>query len=355
MLHRHGGDIYTYGSVCDFSANINYRGMPEAVRSAALQAVDASVHYPDPDYRELRRALARREGLSDEEKIICGNGAAELMFALAAAYRPRSALLAAPSFFEYEQALAASGCGIRRFYLKKEEGFENTSRFFEMIQEDTDCIILGNPNNPTGRILCSEFLEELLAVCSRRRILLVIDESFFDFIGEKDKSATFSCVREVSRYANVFVIKSFTKMYAMPGLRFGYGICADGKLLKRMREAMQPWNVSLPAARAAGAAAAETAFAAETAGWVEALRDELAGELAQAGYRVYPSSANFLLLEGPEDLREFCLGHGFLIRDCSNFPGLAKGFFRICVRGREENEKITDVLRKALGRAKENG
>ena len=123
MLHRHGGDIYTYGKVYDFSANINFRGMPEPVRSAAVQAVDASVHYPDPEYRTLRRALAGREGIAQTDHMICGNGAAELMFALSAAYRPKNALLAAPSFFEYEQALASSGCAVRRFCLKKEDGF----------------------------------------------------------------------------------------------------------------------------------------------------------------------------------------------------------------------------------------
>ena len=351
MLHRHGGDIYTYGKVYDFSANINFRGMPEPVRSAAVQAVDASVHYPDPEYRTLRRALAGREGIAQTDHMICGNGAAELMFALSAAYRPKNALLAAPSFFEYEQALASSGCAVRRFCLKKEDGFEITGQFLDAIDETTDCMILGNPNNPTGRTLSGEFLEELLRICRERGILLVMDESFFDFLSEEDRAGTFSCAERTAEYENLFVIKSFTKMYAMPGLRFGYGICGNKKLLERMHAVMQPWNVSVPAAQAAQAAASETAFAEETAIQTRKNREALFGALLQAGYRVYPSSANFLLFEGPEDLQDFCLEHGFLIRDCSNFPGLARGFFRICVRSREENEKILNVL----WRAKENG
>ena len=150
MLHKHGGDIYEGRVQADFSANINFRGMPASVQAAAERAVSASVHYPDPECRALRAALAKREntllvqtepekrlrpenedaagrpaaGGSEPakpqnitatqitaEQIICGNGAAELMFALAAARKPRRALLAVPSFFEYEQALTAFGCG----------------------------------------------------------------------------------------------------------------------------------------------------------------------------------------------------------------------------------------------------
>ena len=142
MFHKHGGDIYEYKNIRDFSANINFRGMMQSVCDAASEAVARSVHYPDPEYRSLRNALAQREnallgkkdyGVDERsgttqdmengkfdlkeragklsgtrigpQHIICGNGAAELMFALAAARRPKQALLAAPSFFEYEQAL----------------------------------------------------------------------------------------------------------------------------------------------------------------------------------------------------------------------------------------------------------
>lgn len=391
--HLHGGNIYQYKEVLDFSANINFRGMPEPVLTAAKEAVDFSVHYPEPECERLRAALAEREnrlrkknglleksglpvesGLPGENElsgncglpgengltenireiasdhIICGNGAAELMFALAAAYAPQHALLAIPSFFEYEQALAAFGCRISRFPLRKEKKFALEESLLGAIAEDTDIIILGNPNNPTGQLIAAELLAKLLRICAERNILLVLDESFFDFLDEKDRERTFSGVCAVVEHPQLFVLKSFTKMYAMPGLRFGYGICSNAELLSRMRSVIQPWNVSLPAQRAAEAAAAELRFACETARQTAVNRDAVKRRLEETGYTVYPSAANFLLLEGAGWLKEACLAEGFLIRDCSNFPGLSEGFFRICIRSEAENEALLRVLAHAAAR-----
>ncbi|MCC8046267.1 MAG: aminotransferase class I/II-fold pyridoxal phosphate-dependent enzyme [Clostridiales bacterium] len=402
MIHRHGGDIYTYGNVSDFSANINYRGMPSSVREAAVRAVDASVHYPDPDCRALRCALAEREksfyGARNvsEEDLICGNGAAEIMFALTAAFRPKRALLAVPSFFEYEQALAAVGCEICRFRLKPERGFTIGEDFLEAARcfseknarltetdifaglertetaavspADTELsapldsasgrvrsmVILGSPNNPTGRLIEKEILTKLVDLCRERQILLVLDESFIDFLDEDDRQRTCSGVRFLEEKARrrtscIFLVRSFTKMYAMPGVRFGYGLCTDRQLLEKMRRLLQPWNVSLIAQEAASAAASEQEFARESAAYVAQNREEMKAALEEAGFEVFPSCVNFLLLRAPANLAEVCLKKGFLIRDCSNFPGLpnsedGRGYFRVCVRSREENEALVRAM-----------
>ena len=364
MQHKHGGDIYSYKTIKDFSANINFRGMPEAVRTAASAAIASSVHYPDPEYRKLREALAEREnqllkrqkgmqcGTVLPQHLICGNGAAELMFALASAVSPRRALLAVPSFFEYEQALASVGCEIDRFRLHEEDQFGVRDDFLNEIGKETDIIILGNPNNPTGRLLEKEFLEKLRQVCGRRGILLVLDESFSDFLCAQDQMRTCHGAEWAIQEKNVFVIRSFTKMYAMPGLRFGYGICSDTVLLERMHLRLQPWNVSVPAQAAAEAAARELHFAEETALQTRCNRTEMQRQMEEAGYRVISSDANFLLFLGPRHLQEFCVRHGFLIRDCSNFPGLECEdgcWYRICVRSSEENRELLEVLREAAG------
>lgn len=356
MFHKHGGDIYSYKSIQDFSANINFRGMPETVREAAMRAVDASVHYPDPEYRTLRAALARRENIPSgcseitPDQIICGNGAAELMFSLSAALKPKRALLAAPSFFEYEQALTAFGCEIRYFYLEEERGFRLDESFFNAVTGETDIIILGNPNNPTGQLIEKTVLEKLLEICRQKHIFLVLDESFFDFLSEEDRMGTLAGVRETAAIPDLFVLKSFTKMYAMPGLRFGYGVCSNTELLEKMRVIMQPWNVSVPAQAAAEAAASELVFAVETAKQVSVNREQMRGWMEQAGYSVFPSCTNYLMFQGPGDLKEFCLEHGYLIRDCSNFPGLEKvtsdkSYFRICIRSSQENESLMEILK----------
>ena len=360
MHHKHGGDIYSYRQIQDFSANINELGMPESVKKAAEKAVTACVHYPDPEYRSLRSALARREKV-EEKMMICGNGAAELMFALAAARRPSRAFLAVPSFFEYEQALSAFGCEVHHYPLKESCGFAVTGDFLEAVPEGTDMMIIGNPNNPTGQIVSRDVLEKLLSFCGQHHVFLVLDESFFDFLTEEDQRQTLAGVSAVSEQPDLFVLKSFTKMYAMPGLRFGYGICSNCDLLDRMREVMQPWNVSIPAQMAAEAAASETEFARISALRTAQNRSKVKRQMETCGYQVYESSVNFLLFRDPyaidaategqdtgnqprSDLHDFCLRHGYLIRDCSNFPGLSKGYYRICVRSREENEALLAVL-----------
>ena len=121
-MHKHGGDIYSDENCIDFSANINWRGMPARVRKAAWDGVAKSGNYPDPECRRLTAAIAKREGLK-QEQVICGNGAADLIFSLARARQPQHALLFSPTFFEYEQALRSVGCELKRYELKEERGF----------------------------------------------------------------------------------------------------------------------------------------------------------------------------------------------------------------------------------------
>lgn len=358
MIHIHGGNVYQYEHTADFSANINFRGMPQQVRAAALSAVDRSVHYPEPGCQSLKKTLAVREGVT-EEMILCGNGAAEVMFSLAFALRPRRALLAQPCFFEYEQALSAVGCEINHWMLEAKEEFRVGSELAGQITEDTDLVILGNPNNPTGQLIETSVLEAIAETCAKTGCMLVLDESFLDFLSDEDVARTSSGVALMRRNLPLclFVIKSFTKMYAMPGLRFGYGICGDRDLLLRMQGLMQPWNVSLPAQMAAEAAAREITYAKETARQTAGNREWMREQMQALGYTVFPSCTNYLLFIGAADLKEYCVQRGYLIRDCSNFRGLAResghegaGYYRICVRSQEENEALLAVLAERASR-----
>lgn len=364
MTHKHGGNIYEHKNAADFSANINFRGMPDSVRRAAMEAIDASIHYPEPGSKELRKILAKRENVS-EDQVICGNGAAELMFLLALALRPKHAVLAQPCFFEYEQSLQSVDCRITNIWLKEGSGFELTEEFVSQIPSDADLVILGNPNNPTGQLISKEVIAAIRAHCRENGIYLVIDESFFDFLTEEDAARTTEAIGFEEE--TVFVIKSFTKMYAMPGLRVGYGICKNAALLEKMHLLMQPWNVSLPAQMAAKAAAGESEFAAKTAKMTAVNREWMTEKLKACGYTVFPSCTNYLLFWGPAGLTEYAEAHGYLIRDCSNFRGLEinkdaagmdirqedsvcgktgeiRQYYRICIRSQQENEGLFAVL-----------
>lgn len=349
MTHKHGGNIYKYQKAADFSANINFCGMPESVRQAALRGVEESLHYPEPESSSLRKILADREGVS-EDMIFCGNGAAEVLFLLMQALRPRHAVLVQPCFFEYEQALTAADCEITHVYLREEEQFQ-VSNLITAVPPQTDLIVLGNPNNPTGQIIEKEVLKEIWMYCQIHDIWLVLDESFSDFLTEEDAKKTESGIFMDGQ--KIFVVKSFTKMYAMPGLRFGYGICKEKAVLDAMMCRTQPWNVSRPAQEAAKAAAQECEFAKKTAGMTRQNREWMMIQLQAAGYQVIPSCTNYLLFSGPAGLVEYAVEHGYLIRDCSNFRGLErqmgqKQYYRICIRSQEENEGLLNVLQSFM-------
>ncbi len=343
----HGGDIYGTPCRIDFSANINPLGMPERVVQAACEGVRLSAGYPDLHCRQLRTAIAEREQVP-EQWIICGNGAAELVYALTAALKPRRALLTAPGFAEYEQALRAFGddCQLSFYYCREENGFALKEDYLNCLTPDLDLVFLCSPNNPTGLTIPADLAEQIAHRCEENHIFLVMDECFNGFLEQGD---ALSMKRFSGKMPGLFILKAFTKLYAMAGLRLGYGLCSDQGLLGRMHCMLQPWNVSIPAQMAGCAALKETEFVKETRAYIRRERTILLDELRKRQYFCLDSEANYIFFRGPRDLYDRCREEGILIRDCSNYRGLAPGYFRIAVRTRKENEELLRVLDRIVG------
>lgn len=341
----HGGDIYTKAYKYDFSTNINPFGMPERVMQAAMEGITKSVHYPDVSCRELCSAIAEKEKIS-EKWILCGNGAAELLFVLTMALKPQKAILVSPGFAEYEQALKAVQCDILFYQLKKENGFGLKEDYLNILEKGADIAFLCNPNNPTGMLIDREMLGRIIEICREKQIFLVLDECFSEFVPEELQVCGKIYLKEMS---NLLILKAFTKMYGMPGLRLGYGLCSNTLLLYQMKQLMQPWNVSLPAQMAGVAACKEDLFVKDTNKYIVKERAYLSASLKKLGFQVYPSQANYIFFEAPEDLVKICESEGILIRDCSNYRGLTSGYYRIAVKTREENEALIDVFEKHYG------
>lgn len=352
-MHIHGGDIYTYQGMLDFSANINPLGLPEAVVQAAAKGAALSAAYPDTQCRALRQALAQTEGPGwlQPDNIICGNGAADLIFMLALAAKPRRALLLAPGFHEYEQALRAVGCQISYYYLPEAEGFQlDVARLLAQMQaEKPDMLFVCNPNNPTGLALPRPELQPLAERCRQTGALLVLDECFNEFL---DEPAAYTLKPLLPANQQLFILKAFTKLYAMPGLRLGFGLCTNAALLAQMEACAQPWRVSTPAQLAGLAALQETAYVAQAQALVQQERAFLLTELNKLGLQTYNSMANYLFFRAPQapKLAEACRSQqpGVLIRDCSNYVGLEPGYFRVAVRTRLENEQLLQALAAGL-------
>ena len=349
-VYTHGGDVLTAqaawrGEVLDFSTNLNPLGMPAPVAAAAQQAAARSDRYPDPLCRELRRAIAAYDGV-EEDQVVCGNGAADLIFRLAFALRPQKALVTAPTFSEYEEALTCVGCDVVRYPLDPARNFDLDGGFLGAIRPGVELVFLCTPNNPTGRIIHQELLLAAAEQCRKVGAILAVDECFLPLAAGGPGLTPW-----LEKYPNLLLLRAFTKSYAMAGLRLGYALTADERLREALGRCAQPWSVSTPA-QAAGVAALETCphWAAEGRALVERERPGLVGGLEAVGCTVIPGEANYLLfrLPGVDDLKERLVRTGILIRSCANYHGLGSDWYRVCVRTREENRRLLAAMKEVL-------
>ncbi len=337
----HGGDVYRHPGVLDFSSNINPLGTPESVIQAACESMREISCYPDVLQEKLLTALADYEQLP-EDALICGNGAAEVIFSFVHAIRPERALVTAPSFAEYEGALQAADCDVIYFDLKEEDGFVLPETYLESLTPDLDMAFLCNPNNPTGCTIDPELLNKILERCRDHSIWLLVDECFQDFL---DEPHSLSVKAQLDSFPQLFILKAFTKRYAVPGIRLGYGLSANPELLCAMSRVVQPWNVSVPAQAAGTAALKEEAYVNEARALIRQERTFLKEGLNDLGFRVFDSRANYVFFRGPEGLQEKALEKNVLIRSCANYRGLTEGYYRVAVRKHEENIRLLEALK----------
>ncbi len=340
----HGGDLYSRKILLDFSANINPYGTPEAVKQAVRDCVQDLCHYPDPYCRELVSAISSFEKV-EKNTVLCGNGAAELIFSVCRSLHPQKALILDPCFSEYETALRSIGCEVRHYGLKKEDDFRLTEDFFHVLEAfDGELLMLCNPNNPTGQVISREMMKAILDVCTQKGIFLFIDECFLDLTdgGEEMTMKPFLNAR------NLFLLKAFTKSYGMAGLRLGYCLCGNTELLKKMGETVQPWNVSVPAQKAGIAALQQGAFLKRAKDTVRQERSVLTNGLRALGLTVINSHTNYILFYSARPLQEPLLEKGIQIRSCANYHGLTQGWYRIAVKLPEENQVLLDALNKIM-------
>lgn len=345
----HGGDWAGYRAefgrdALDFSANVSPLGLPAGVAAAITNALPTADRYPDPLCRELRAALAGAEGVP-ADWILCGNGAADLIFRLALAVRPRRALLPAPTFAEYEAALQTVGCAVQRVFLREENEFAVTEKFIDAVTPETDIVFLCQPNNPTGQVTPPALVERLVRRCAECGAVLAVDECFLDFLPDRDTWTAKQLLRDTPQ---LIILKAFTKLYAMAGVRLGYALCGDATLLEKMRGAGQPWAVSSLAQAAGLAALQETAYAGAVRALIAEQRPRMAAGLRALGLRVMDGQANYLLFRATPDFGEKLRRRGAVVRSCANYPGLDAAWYRTAVRTAEENTRLLQIMGEIL-------
>ena len=335
---KHGGDIYEKSGInLDFSININPLGMPDGVKEAVIQDIDSYSRYPDPHCRNLRKALAEHHKIK-KNQILCGNGAADCIFRICAAKKPNKVLVLAPTFSEYERPVQLFGGHIIEYALDPQQDFLLTDDFLEALTEDLDMVFLCNPNNPTGRLVSRGLMEQIAKRCQARNITLVIDECFLPL------SSGTSMIDQLESYSNLLILRAFTKLYAMAGLRLGY-LLGAAKNIQEIEGFGAEWSVSIPAQTAGiSALSLEPEWSDQTNHFILEERDWMIECLKGLGAKVYPSETNFILLSHEVDLFEQLKEQGILVRNCANFTGLDESFIRIGLKTRKDNEKLIQKI-----------
>lgn len=337
-MRIHGGDIYRNHIAIDFSINVNPLGVPKAVKTALHQAVEYCGRYPDIKAERLKMTVSNMLTVP-EEYLLFGNGASELFMAIVHGIKPKKIVIPVPSFYGYEYAGLAAESEIIYYEMNQRDHFSIGDDFNSILTEEIDLLFLANPNNPIGNLLDKETVKSLLQYCSEKGIYVVLDECFIEFSGN-----WFSMISEIELFDNLILVRAFTKIFSIPGVRLGYLVCKNESLLTKIAKQLPEWNLSCFAQEAGCICAKQTEFLIETKKYVERERKFLEQGLKQRGYFVFPSSTNFILIYSNKPLYEQLLKKEILIRDCKNFRGLSQGFYRIAVKSRKENEILLETL-----------
>lgn len=363
----HGGNIYkifrekNIDKILDYSSNINPYGLPESLKKEIFEKLFVLERYPDPDYIELREKIAEKNNLNIEN-IIVGNGATEIIFLFMKILSPKKVLIVSPTFGEYERAIKSSiladdSLEINYFELKEAENFVlNVKNLETELENNYDLLILCNPNNPTGQFLKLKKLEEILKICEQKNTKLFVDEAFVEFVEDWENE---SIINSKENKENLFVIRAFTKFFAIPGLRLGYGICFNNNLLKKMLEKKEPWSVNNIADLAGKTVLDDENYIQKTKEWIKDQKKYMYENLNKIeGLRAYKTEVNFILLKiednllekglDVKNLRKKMLEKGILIRDASNFIYLDKHYFRLAIKDKLNNEKVIETLTSIL-------
>ena len=374
MSKIHGGNIFQFAheqriepyEVVDFSANIN----PLGPSQRGLDALNAQLryisHYPDATNDDVLNAIADTYGM-DKHQIIVGNGAAELLYAICRLPGYTGAFVPAPGFSEYKEALEASKIPVRDIFYRPRED-DNGKPYFEVPylaletfaaelkgQDGRIIVFLGNPNNPDGTLLDKDHIRTVASMLKDANSLLVIDESFIDFVGNDPLQDNEHSMRSlVNEFDNIIVVHSFTKFYAVPGLRIGAAF-TNKTLITQLQQYIPSWSVNT-------LAQAYTKAALNDVDYIKLTKQELNEERAfmynaldaLEGVTVYPPSTNFILFQVNQEgitanyINEELKKYNMIVRNCDSYVGLTNHWVRIAIKDHDTNIKLVDKLTNIL-------
>lgn len=324
----------------DFSANINPLGPPPILKENWNQLFDHISDYPDPNGNRLKRMLAVKEGI-DESQILIGNGGAEIISLIGRMLAGKKIVIVQPAFSEYEEACRINGCKIDYHQLEPDSWEWQEGIAFKL--KNADALFFCNPSNPTGVFYPKTRVLELIKACERNDCLMIVDEAFYDFLIDYE-----SIVPYIDNYPNLLIIRSMTKMFAIPGLRLGY-IMATPSVIKELSVFQPHWSMNALALKAGEWCLESESHINETRGMIQQERERLFIFYKEMGFQFSPSQINFYLLRDPAikeqlPLFQFLIKRGVIPRHTMNFPGLNGEWLRFAIKGSEDNRQLMEAI-----------
>lgn len=371
---EHGGNVLSYEKavyegivdsvgfsfsppkIIDFSAGINPFGLSKnavkIIKNYRLVKFFTE-NYPEVYNETLISTISAYHNIA-KEYIFLGAGATDLIFNAAQLFRPKTVIIAEPSFLEYERAAAAVKSAIFHINTEHTEQFNLSGTSYESLLRDietvteNDLVFIANPSNPAGAITSLQNIKRILAVLRGAGAFLILDESFIDFCEE------FSAKELVTEHDNLIIIRSLTKFFAMPGQRLGY-IIANDKIIQKFSEYIMPWKITNLAAVIADISLKDKEYIANTRLKLKKIKANLLkGLKIIEELEVIPGKANYFLIKIKSkrfnglDLKDYLLKSGILIRYCGNYRGLNVQYFRIAVKNRRENNFLMQKLKEFI-------
>lgn len=341
-LNPHGGDHRKpNGSIVDFSVNVHPLGFPEELRDVLHEQIQFLPFYPSIDGCDASNAIAQHLGLKPAE-VITGNGAIELIYLYARVHNDAPVCIIGPTFNEYERAFRRAGARVLKFQLREEDQFQlSLEKFRAFLDENPDCrtVVVCHPNNPTGEgvINIAEFME-LIGDRS-----LLVDESFIEF-------TNLPSFLPWIRKANLFVVRSMTKFYALAGLRIGYGCSSEGTI-RQLTDDKEPWSMNAFALASVPVLLQANEYQTKVKTWVQMQKKSIIELLEkETTWVTFPGQANFFLVKFPFSLipvREKLLQQGIYFRVCTDFQGLGENFGRFTVLDQKQAVKLIQKIKEA--------
>lgn len=351
----HGSDLEKIAARYDidlhkiipFASNVNPLGISPMARQALIDNVDAINAYPDRNYISLKNSISKY-CKTEPDKLILGNGTSELISLVLKTIRPAKTMIIGPTYSEYGRASLAAGSEIESYMLKNLDDFElDVEAFLKTLQSNVDLLIICNPNNPTGKAISRNDMEQIVKRCTELHITVMVDETYVEFVKDVEQITSVSLTK---KYDNLIVLRGVSKFFASPGLRLGYAVTSNTAFLKAADNGKIPWNINAYAS-VAGVMFEDEHYINLTKSLIQTERNLIYSALSsRKTIKVFKPDANFILIkllkenQTADQVFEHCIKKGLMIRDCTDYEGLGDKYIRFCFMKPEQNDNVVNTI-----------